>query len=33
MVAYEKQQAGLAQGCQMVYFRTKNPDLGNFWRA
>jgi hypothetical protein len=21
------------QGCQMVYFQTKNPDLGKFWRA
>jgi hypothetical protein len=21
------------QGCQMVYFLTKNPNLGNFWRA
>jgi hypothetical protein len=21
------------QGCQMVYFQTKNPNLGNFWRA
>jgi hypothetical protein len=20
------------QGCQMVYFQTKNPNLGNFWR-
>jgi hypothetical protein len=19
------------QGCQMVYFQTKNPNLGNFW--
>jgi hypothetical protein len=24
---------GLAQGCQMVYFHTKNPNLGIFWRA
>jgi hypothetical protein len=23
----------LPQGCQMVYFRTKNPSLGKFWRA
>jgi hypothetical protein len=23
----------LRQGSQMVYFRTKNPDLGKFWRA
>jgi hypothetical protein len=21
------------QGCQMVYFKTKNPNLGIFWRA
>jgi hypothetical protein len=21
------------QGCQMVYFETKNPTLGKFWRA
>jgi hypothetical protein len=21
------------QGCQMVYFQTKNPNLGTFWRA
>jgi hypothetical protein len=21
------------QGCQMVYFQTKNPNLGNFWTA
>jgi hypothetical protein len=21
------------QGCQMVCFRTKNPNLGKFWRA
>jgi hypothetical protein len=21
------------QGCQMVYFQTKNPDLGKFWRV
>jgi hypothetical protein len=23
----------LAQGCQMVFFQTKNPKLGQFWRA
>jgi hypothetical protein len=23
----------LGQGCQMVCFRTKNPNLGKFWRA
>jgi hypothetical protein len=22
---------GLMQGCQMVYFQTKNPNLGKFW--
>jgi hypothetical protein len=21
------------RGCQMVYFQTKNPNLGKFWRA
>jgi hypothetical protein len=21
------------QGCQMVCFQTKNPNLGKFWRA
>jgi hypothetical protein len=21
------------QGCQMVSFQTKNPNLGKFWRA
>jgi hypothetical protein len=21
------------KGCQMVYFQTKNPNLGKFWRA
>jgi hypothetical protein len=23
----------VAQGCQMVYFHTKNSDLGIFWRT
>jgi hypothetical protein len=23
----------VAQGCQMVYFQTENPNLGKFWRA
>jgi hypothetical protein len=23
----------LSQGCQMVCFQTKNPNLGKFWRA
>jgi hypothetical protein len=23
----------LYQGCQMVYFQTKNPNLGKFWSA
>jgi hypothetical protein len=22
-----------SQGCQMVFFKTKNPNLGKFWRA
>jgi hypothetical protein len=25
--------SGLTRGCQMVYFQTKNPNLGQFWRA
>jgi hypothetical protein len=25
--------AGMYQGCQMVYFQTKNPNLDIFWRA
>jgi hypothetical protein len=24
---------GLGQGCQMVSFQTKNPNLVKFWRA
>jgi hypothetical protein len=24
---------GPDQGCQMVCFQTKNPNLGKFWRA
>jgi hypothetical protein len=24
---------GFCQGCQMVLFQTKNPNLGKFWRA
>jgi hypothetical protein len=24
---------GLSQGCQMVCFLTKNPNLGKFWRV
>jgi hypothetical protein len=29
-----KQQLRLSQqGCQMVRFQTKNPNLGKFWRA
>jgi hypothetical protein len=24
---------GQRQGCQMVYFQTKKPNLGTFWRA
>jgi hypothetical protein len=23
----------VAQGCQMVYFQTKNSKLGKFWRT
>jgi hypothetical protein len=24
---------GANQGCQMVYFRTKNPNFGKLWRS
>jgi hypothetical protein len=27
------QQNVFTQGCQMVSFQTKNPNLGKFWRA
>jgi hypothetical protein len=27
------ENSSLNQGCQMVYFQTKNPNLGKFWRA
>jgi hypothetical protein len=30
---YRGALAALRQGCQMVYFQTKNPNLENFWRA
>jgi uncharacterized membrane protein len=26
-------EIGIIQGCQMVYFMTKNPHLSIFWRA
>jgi hypothetical protein len=26
-----KVKKGPRQGCQMVYFQTKNPNLGTFW--
>jgi hypothetical protein len=26
-------KAAAEQGCQMVCFQTKNPNLGKFWRA
>jgi hypothetical protein len=29
----ENQKESLSQGCQMVYFQTKNLNLGKFWRA
>jgi hypothetical protein len=29
----EKTLTHAMQGCQMVYFQTKNPNLGKFWRA
>jgi hypothetical protein len=25
--------AQVIQGCQMVYFQTKNPNFGKFWRS
>jgi hypothetical protein len=28
-----RHQLYLDQGCQMVYFLTKNPNLGKFWKA
>jgi hypothetical protein len=28
-----KPREGPRQGCQMVSFQTKNPNLGKFWRA
>jgi hypothetical protein len=27
------QEGAALQGCQMVYFQTKNPNLGKYWRA
>jgi hypothetical protein len=26
-------ESGLNQGCQMVYYQTKNTNLGKFWRV
>jgi hypothetical protein len=26
-------EVALNQGCQIVYFQTKNPKLGKFWRV
>jgi hypothetical protein len=36
--SFRRQLLGIAnfledQACQMVYFQTKNPNLGKFWRA
>jgi hypothetical protein len=28
-----KMSAQVIQGCQMVYFQTKNPNFGKFWRS
>jgi hypothetical protein len=28
-----KHSLGFEQGCQMVYFQTKNPNLGKFGRV
>jgi hypothetical protein len=30
---YIRAQGSQAQGCQMVYFQTKHPNLGKFWSA
>jgi hypothetical protein len=32
-VAFDGTRSAAEQGCQMVSFRTKNPNLGKFWRA
>jgi hypothetical protein len=32
-VSFEIQDADLAQGCQMVCFQTKNPNLVKFWKV
>jgi hypothetical protein len=29
---YERSNSYVVQGCQMVYFQTKSPNLGKFWR-
>jgi hypothetical protein len=26
-------EGGTYQGCQLVYFQTKNPNLGKFWEC
>jgi hypothetical protein len=31
--SYPGDSFGPVQGCQMVYFQTKNPKLGKFWRV
>jgi hypothetical protein len=33
LIAAKADGNGLEQGCQMVYFQTKNPNLGKFLRA
>jgi hypothetical protein len=30
---HSSERCSAAQGCQMVYFKTKNPNLGTFWRV
>jgi hypothetical protein len=32
-LAFRKRLLCVLQGCQMVLFQTKNPNLGKFWRA
>jgi hypothetical protein len=33
LIALKPSACEAEQGCQMVYFQTKNPNLGKFWRA
>jgi hypothetical protein len=33
LIAVERRKTERNQGCQMVYFQTKNRNLGKLWRA